>query len=302
MLRLSFSTFFFLFIFHRGLMAQEPFVRQYTVKDGLPQQQIMCYFKDSRGFLWLGTKGGLSRFDGKKFENYDESNGIPHNIIRNIGEDEKGNIWFATILGIVCFDGVKFKTYRNENLGDASMTIINDKKIFIHSKDWILWENGRYIRRAEFFKGLDVSKIRRTYYDKPTGNIYIGYTEKEVIHLYKNGKLEKIGPPNLDFTHIKRVDKGELFFGRFVDGNIKYEVYRQEHSGIFKLIYKKNDKEIELPKAFPYDIFAGHFLEKEQFFVPKGQYGVFRCLTMIMFHFTKYMVVIFISINRIIFG
>jgi hypothetical protein len=278
MLRLSYIILFFLFTIPLALMSQEPFMRHYTTKDGLPQQQVMGYFKDSRGFLWLGTKDGLSRFDGKKFENFDESNGIPHNIIRNIGEDEKGNIWFATILGMVCFDGVKFKTYRNETLGDASMTIINAQKIFIHSKDWALWENGQFISKAAYFKGLDISKIRRTYYDKPTDNIYICYGDKEIVHLYKNGKLEKIGPANLDFSNIQRLSNEELFFGRFVDGLVKYEVYKQERKGIFKLIYKKNDTEVALFEPFPYDIYAGHFLSKSQFYIPKEEKGVFKCL------------------------
>ena len=149
--------------------AQEPFIRQLMTKDGLTQQQVMCYFEDSRGFLWLGTKGGLSRYDGKTFKNYDESDGIPHNIIHNIGEDENGNIWFTTVLGIVCFDGAKFKIYRNETLGDAKMTIINSNKIFINSKQWTLFENGRFVSKTEYFKGVDVTSTINTNYEKSTG-------------------------------------------------------------------------------------------------------------------------------------
>jgi hypothetical protein len=31
---------------------------QYTLADGLPQMQVMSMFSDSRGYIWLGTKGG----------------------------------------------------------------------------------------------------------------------------------------------------------------------------------------------------------------------------------------------------
>lgn len=37
-----------------------PPYKQYTLRDGLPQMQITCLFQDSRGYLWVGTKGGIS--------------------------------------------------------------------------------------------------------------------------------------------------------------------------------------------------------------------------------------------------
>ena len=41
-----------------------PPIRQYTIADGLPFDSVSRVKSDTRGFLWLCTGGGLSRFDG----------------------------------------------------------------------------------------------------------------------------------------------------------------------------------------------------------------------------------------------
>lgn len=45
-------------------------VRPYSTADGLVSSAVNCLLYDSRGFLWLGTRDGLSRFDGYRFTNY----------------------------------------------------------------------------------------------------------------------------------------------------------------------------------------------------------------------------------------
>jgi len=42
----------------------------YTTTQGLPDNTIQSLLTDSRGFLWIGTNEGLSRFDGKNFKNF----------------------------------------------------------------------------------------------------------------------------------------------------------------------------------------------------------------------------------------
>jgi len=67
--------------------------KHYTIHDGLAQMQVMSAFKDSRGYLWCNTKGGLSRFDGKKFKNYtSDIYGLRGNDILTFGEDAEGSL------------------------------------------------------------------------------------------------------------------------------------------------------------------------------------------------------------------
>ncbi|MDP3441435.1 MAG: two-component regulator propeller domain-containing protein [Ignavibacteria bacterium] len=60
--------------------------RYFTSRDGLVQMQVQCAFQDRDGYLWFGTKGGVSRFDGSSFKNYSHSDGIPVGEMLAVGE------------------------------------------------------------------------------------------------------------------------------------------------------------------------------------------------------------------------
>ena len=93
----------------------------YTVADGLIGPVVPVVFQDSRGDLWFGSdRGGVSRFDGIRFESYigspDTSENAPTSNVgpgallgqtRQIVEDKWGHIWFLT-------------HFRSENSGRVS--------------------------------------------------------------------------------------------------------------------------------------------------------------------------------------
>ncbi|MEP0773009.1 MAG: hypothetical protein HRF46_01420, partial [Acidobacteriota bacterium] len=43
-------------------------VRRWTVNQGLPQDSVTAILQDEEGYLWIGTFGGLARFDGRTFK------------------------------------------------------------------------------------------------------------------------------------------------------------------------------------------------------------------------------------------
>ena len=72
----------------------------YSSDDGLPHNSICDIHQDSRGYLWLCTWYGLSRYDGNGFVNYamlpgDYSN-LSHNRILSMEEDRLGYLWITT--------------------------------------------------------------------------------------------------------------------------------------------------------------------------------------------------------------
>ncbi len=71
-----------------------------TTDDGLSTGTVNCVFKDSKGFIWIGTIDGLNRYDGYEITVYKKDKNDPKsisgNIISAISEDANGNIWIGT--------------------------------------------------------------------------------------------------------------------------------------------------------------------------------------------------------------
>jgi len=72
----------------------------YSLEDGLPSNQIQCIYQDRRGWIWIGTSHGLSRFDGNRFKNYihdpEDTSSLSGDLIRVIFEDNSGSLFIGT--------------------------------------------------------------------------------------------------------------------------------------------------------------------------------------------------------------
>ncbi|MBO6517508.1 MAG: hypothetical protein JJ975_13260, partial [Bacteroidia bacterium] len=75
-------------------------VKNYGSSDGLPSPETYFVKEDLKGYLWVGTDRGLSRYDGYTFKNFTSGNSaLTNNTIFNVYESPAGNLWFA------CYDG-----------------------------------------------------------------------------------------------------------------------------------------------------------------------------------------------------
>jgi len=73
----------------------------YSSKDGLPGGKVLAITSDRKGNFWIGSEGGLSRFDRGRFVTLTRQNGLPGNSVSGIVEDDEGFLWLAGALAIL---------------------------------------------------------------------------------------------------------------------------------------------------------------------------------------------------------
>jgi ligand-binding sensor domain-containing protein/serine phosphatase RsbU (regulator of sigma subunit) len=124
-----------------GGIAQTYDFRNYNVDDGLAQSQVLSVFQDSKGYMWFGTNGGgVSKFDGKKFQSFTRANGALSNYVYFVNEDKNQNIYFATVDGVQISGKHKniFLDSTNGLPSNATYCILIDKS----ERTWISTEKG----------------------------------------------------------------------------------------------------------------------------------------------------------------
>ena len=88
------------FLFPVLVYGQKLPIRNYTNENGLPQSQISCITQDSKGFIWLISSSGLTRYDGVEFRTYSKQDGLSSNIGIDLKENKNGFLWALMVNGI----------------------------------------------------------------------------------------------------------------------------------------------------------------------------------------------------------
>ena len=72
----------------------------FSVEDGLASCYVSCITQDSSGFIWIGTKNGLNRYDGYKFTVFKhisfDTTGLSDNLINALYFDQSDFLWIGT--------------------------------------------------------------------------------------------------------------------------------------------------------------------------------------------------------------
>jgi len=197
-----------LLLFCVRVSAQNPRLsfQHITIEDGLSNSTVQSFCKDSRGFIWIGTRDGLNRYDGNRitvFRNeIQNSASISENVINDIYEDKQQNLWIATAEGLDLFIPATetFVHFTPQNTPADVKDICEDRQ----GKLWLATSKGLYCfdkKVRKFVKWqvpgnagkLSTERVNKLLQDK-NGLLWAG-TEKGLYRLdLKNRRSTYFGP------------------------------------------------------------------------------------------------------------
>ncbi len=137
--------------------------RNFLSHDGIAQSEVDAIFEDSRGFLWIGTHFGLSRFDGREFQNFfhhvDDEHTIADNEISSIDEDSNGTLWISLFnSGFCSFDvrTAKFTNYTAHGPGLLLSEKVEVLRVDNRDRIWLGTKHGLsiYNPRSQRFHNI----------------------------------------------------------------------------------------------------------------------------------------------------
>ena len=71
-------------------------VNVYNERNGLPTGEANTVVQTDDGYIWIGSYGGLIRYDGSEFYNYSTEGILPSSSVRALFEDSLGRLWVGT--------------------------------------------------------------------------------------------------------------------------------------------------------------------------------------------------------------
>lgn len=181
-------------------------IKVYTSADGLGSSYVNYLMRDSRGFLWICTRDGLSRFDGSRFITYQVGDKSAPPGIEQILETRQGIYWIATTGGLYRFDPNAAPA--TSSISDFGRPVLNAKLVsdargFLYQgNNGEVWTLG--IRELDLMTERDgqvaFSEVKLnvenkissdsgfgSMYQSRDGTLWLG-TTKELIQLFPSGK------------------------------------------------------------------------------------------------------------------
>jgi Two component regulator propeller len=216
--------------------AQLPFTRL-TSEDGLGNNSVQCILQGRDGIMWIGTNGGLNRYDGAAFIQYSilSKPALSSNVITALLKDDAGNIWVGTENGLNILDPVAntIRPFSHPDLSSAAFSP-GPVKALQKMKDGSIWilsatqitaytlQNGfRRVRLdsallgpTRVFTGLTQNGARRlwiSYLDQPAAQV-VRYTSADGTDSIGSTGLSWPGC-SLAYSDSLHQDSGISYFG-----------------------------------------------------------------------------------------
>jgi ligand-binding sensor domain-containing protein/signal transduction histidine kinase/CheY-like chemotaxis protein len=216
-----------------------------SVTNGLSQSTVLSICKDSRGYLWFGTRDGLNRYDGRSFKIYRSDPEDVHTIsaedyVSSIVEDKKKQLWIGTQNGLNRYvpetDAFERIVYNDKDPNSISdkiiLTMLADQKgqiWFGTNLGLSMLESPDSKKFKKFYKadGLAGNSIYALMEDRK-GNIWVGSSEGltriskyNKQYVFKTFVNQASDPGSISGNSIKSIaedQQGRIWIGTETEG------------------------------------------------------------------------------------
>ena len=202
--------------------------RRLDTRNGLSNSQVNCVYRDSRGFVWLGTAYGLNRYDGYRFRtfysNKRDTTSMRDNYTDQIMEDYQGKLWLKQGMNYCVYDPVTEQFERNVSrevekfLGKHNAV----ERVYIDAKKnfWLkFYEEGIFYYNPK---------------TKKTTHIKMGYGEKEFKPHYGISTMADYGD-----CVIATTNTGQMVCMNGEKGTVEWEnTWMHDNGGLENQDYK----------------------------------------------------------------
>jgi ligand-binding sensor domain-containing protein/signal transduction histidine kinase/AraC-like DNA-binding protein/CheY-like chemotaxis protein len=213
------------FIFSCLLLSAQRYDRYQIidVHSGLSSNYVDCIYRDSKGFVWIGTWDGLNRYDGYDIVQYKanilDSSSLMGNWIINIYEDRQANLWICTNNGLSRYN------YDEDNFIRKKIFPSVAVKSIVQTKNNHLWISSI---GALYEYNNEKGEIINTFFERDSGyaelsdlaldkneNLWIGTHDNSFFRLDVNTFKRKLYSLQKDNTSVTSTKISTLCFDDF---------------------------------------------------------------------------------------